>query len=539
MSEQPAWVGRLQRILFAIVIPIAFVGIGVLSLLLASRPAPPARAANPDMAVLVETEQARAFGGQATQNADSFFLEADGQAVSARQIVISALVPGEIQEKSPACNEGEQVQPETLLLKIDPFDYEFARQQAESESKQADEQWREAVADRDRVISLLELAEQEANIQEKELIRITRLHRTGVATDQQLEAAQRANLVARTSVQRLKSEQAVLASKVERFKEMERFAEVKMQKADRDKERTVYRSPVKGVVLQDLVEVGTYVQPGQELVRIEDTSRIEVSVNLQMDQLEWIRRTRVSAANPYDFGSLAVTVVWESPTGGRYAWDGVLSRFEGLGLNERTRTIPSRVVVSEPNKGRRLGSSDASAPAPPLLRGMFVTVRIPIRPRETLIAVPTRAVRPRVDDEPIAGLEEGAEPLARNVVWLFAPKPPSADANGAESPSATEAKSAEREEMPPPALVADQVDGETEATTEPSFVPGEVRIAPVHVLRYLPGFALVQPATDRLIPGSRVITSPIPGLVTEGRSVRAPAPGKSQTAQSAREPKAL
>ena len=98
-----------------------------------------------------------------------------------------------------------------------------------------------------------------------------------------------------------------------------------------------------------------------------------------------------------------------SLAGRKYRWSGELSRYDGIGLDEKTRTIRCRVSVAEPTDVKFVDSLDGhtatpldslAAPAgpPALIRGMFVTVKIKVKikttPRSTLLQVPEQAIYP-------------------------------------------------------------------------------------------------------------------------------------------------
>jgi hypothetical protein len=87
----------------------------------------------------------------------------------------------------------------------------------------------------------------------------------------------------------------------------------------------------------------------------------------------------------------------------QYRWQGVLERQEGKGLEERTRTLPCRVLIAEPTVveaidryGSPLPELPAGAPKS-LLRGMFVDVQVEVQTRQTLVSVPCEALRPNGD----------------------------------------------------------------------------------------------------------------------------------------------
>lgn len=103
-----------------------------------------------------------------------------------------------------------------------------------------------------------------------------------------------------------------------------------------------------------------------------------------------------------------------------HRWNGHLLSYDGIGLDPETRTVPVRVVVDRPQQlvdenGTPL-EVDPSRIAPALLRGMYVRVRLQLKPRKPLLVIPANSLQPgnRIlqflpDEQPIAG------PLARSV----------------------------------------------------------------------------------------------------------------------------
>ncbi len=152
-----------------------------------------------------------------------------------------------------------------------------------------------------------------------------------------------------------------------------------------------------------MVEEDSYVQKGTSLAKLEDTSAVEVKCNLRMEDLYWLwsqaQGVKLDANTPtrdYQIPPAPVTVSYELG-GGRYTWQGVLSRFDGIGVDERTRTVPCRVLVANPRDVHIEGASQGAASPvgpPALVRGMFVTVRVHAHPKMALLEVPQRAVQP-------------------------------------------------------------------------------------------------------------------------------------------------
>ena len=80
-----------------------------------------------------------------------------------------------------------------------------------------------------------------------------------------------------------------------------------------------------------------------------------------------------------------------------YQWRGHLSRYEGIGLDAQSRTVPVRVMVDNPRDVKRNGqpiSEEGNGGLPALVRGMFVDVKIQTQPKRALVLLPKLAVRP-------------------------------------------------------------------------------------------------------------------------------------------------
>ena len=105
---------------------------------------------------------------------------------------------------------------------------------------------------------------------------------------------------------------------------------------------------------------------------------------------------RSSARGAYELPATPATVVYRL-AGKEYSWQGTLTRQDGFGLEEQTRTVPCRVVVGDPLAvAQRHGKSTTVATdgPPSLMRGMFVTVQIHCQSNRTLLQVPEIGVRP-------------------------------------------------------------------------------------------------------------------------------------------------
>ncbi len=394
MKHQFAVVGRLLPLLVILAGIGGFVALG-------SRPAVEPKDRGDAVLPLVEVVTTQ-------KHEQGLDFKVDGVAVPYRELLLTAKVGGSIDVKADVCKAGRFVKKNTVLMEIDPRDFRLEVERLTQELRQAEGNLKEVDVEATNTGAMLKLAANELELREKELARSLRLFGRDVGTDSEIDAAKRNKLQAENSQLTLQNDARLLAAKRERLIHAKALVQSQLDKANLDLQRTRIVAPVDGVIVKDHVEAGTYVQTGATLITFEDTSAIEVRCNLRMEELNWLWKQRnpnlvkaepESVQTEYQFPTTEATVVYEL-SGQRFTWRGNLSRYDGVGLDERTRTVPCRVFVDNPravglegSDGLASDSPTVSGP-PALVRGMFVSVRIHARPNVPLLRLPERAIRP-------------------------------------------------------------------------------------------------------------------------------------------------
>jgi hypothetical protein len=156
---------------------------------------------------------------------------------------------------------------------------------------------------------------------------------------------------------------------------------------------------------------------------------VEVSCNLRTDQLLLVldqggaagkEGGNVVHSSSYELPKTPVTVSYRVP--GRedieYSWNGHLSRYEGIGLDSKSRTVPVRVTVDNPREVYRNGEKideAANGGLPALVNGMFVDLAIHTQPTRQFVLLPKLALLPgnqvlifQIDPELIRDESDGA-----------------------------------------------------------------------------------------------------------------------------------
>ncbi len=387
---------QLVRAIVGWVAPVVILGAGVAAFAMLGRQPPPERKSGQQRAApLVRTVEV-------APESSGLAIALDGVVVPLREVTLAAEVAGRVRHKAEACRAGRFVKEGTLLFEIDPRDYELDVARLERERTQAALAIEEVDEEVQQNATSIDLAQQQLDLARREVRRLDGLKAGRIVTEAEHDRAVREELSATANLTSLQGQARVLRKRRSRLEEALALSATTLDKARLDLSRTRVVAPTAGVVVEDHVEQDSFVSKGMPLVTIEDTSAAEVRTSLQMDEVARIWRSASvteSAAAPHDLPDTAATVVFS--IGGRtYEWDGTLSRQEGRGLDEKTRTLPCRVRVSDPTKVRALDRYGAPMQALPpgapraLLRGMFVQVQVHVESPHPLVSIPEEAWQP-------------------------------------------------------------------------------------------------------------------------------------------------
>lgn len=340
-------------------------------------------------------------------------LDLDGVVVPLREVTLAAEVGGRVIRKSPNCRGGRFVSAGELLLEIDPRDYELDVDRLEREVVRAEIFIQEVDAEIRQNEETVALARRQVELAHREVERLGGLKDSRVVTASDHDRAIRDELTAISTVIQLEGQRRVLEKRKVRLAEDKLLAQTQAERVQLDLSRTMIRAPFDGMIVDDPVEQDSFVSKGTALVTIEDTSAAEVKTSLRMDEMARIWGSRppepagaipavLPAGGAYVLPDVPAAVIF-NVAGRRFRWQGVLTRQEGRGLDERTRTLPCRVLVENPSDvvaldryGEPLPVLPATAPRS-MLRGMFVDVQVFVDAPRELVSVPRDAVRPSGD----------------------------------------------------------------------------------------------------------------------------------------------
>ncbi|MBL8852952.1 MAG: HlyD family efflux transporter periplasmic adaptor subunit [Planctomycetaceae bacterium] len=361
----------------------------------------PAQRAESTPTVRVSVEDIQAYTG-------SLSLEVTGLVVPFREINIISEVTGRVVFKADEFRPGKYVKAGTMLMRVDQTDYDLEIGRLEAELRQTESSLEELEVEIAGAKDLILIAANDLALQEADFARKRELG-DGISKSE-VDQAERAVLAAKNAVTTQTNRVNMLEQSRNRWASTQAVRRSDLEMAQIRRARCIITAPADGVIVSENVELNGFVQPGATIMVFEDTSRAEVRCNLRQDQLDWLWQHAPQAAAQVTDNVLGTEVAYRIPRvpvqirhssgSEQLEWTGVLDRFDGLGVDARTKTIPVRVSVEQPIT---LGSRGNRA----LVRGMFVKLRIelPTEPLKALnqffVVLPNRSLLPG------------------NLVWLY------------------------------------------------------------------------------------------------------------------------
>lgn len=340
---------------------------------------------------------------EVTLQEEPFIIEVDGGTTPFREITYAAEIGGRISRTSEEFRSGKYVEEGDFLLEIDQTNTQLEVERLTAQVEQSAANLEEMEVEIKNTEDSIAIAKEDLAIQDRKLKRIEPLYRRGTLNESDFDDARKAYLTAKNSLQLLENQKRMAQQKKTTMAAAKKLSEAQLKRAEADLKRTTITAPIHGTIISHEVEQNDYIKQGDPLFRINDTTKVEVLCNLELDDLYWVwlqsgrfsHDANVSKDQQYEIPETPVTVAFDFQ-GTTFLWDGKFSRYEGTGMDRQTRTFPCRVIVDKPTESKMEGFilSQAVVNPPSLLTGMYVTIRIPIKTKLELLSVPVKAIRP-------------------------------------------------------------------------------------------------------------------------------------------------
>jgi len=299
-----------------------------------------------------------------------------------------AQVRGIIAHKNPRLKRGNLLEKDTVILRIDPADYEAKVAEAEADIQATQAQIAELAVKEKNTRALLNIEEQALALGMKALERKKKLAGKGSVSRSGLEQEENNLLQRRQGVQAQRNALRLIPARRAALEAQLARQRARLKSAQRDLERTVVRMPFRGRISAVKVEQDQFVREGEVMAAADDIHLAEIEVQLPVSRfrpLVWQRsaqgRTRgpVALAQPRD---IRARVRLQRDTGESTEWPARFARLSDT-VDPRTRTVGVIVEVPDPY---------ANAGPPPLVKGLYVEVDLYGPPLPTHPVVPRHAL---------------------------------------------------------------------------------------------------------------------------------------------------
>lgn len=274
-SRSPALVLlRSRRWLF--LPPIAF-GVIVVVWLASSKEEVPRRTAEENaIPVRVVSVQRESIGAQATGY---------GTVKAKRVWKAIAEVGGRVVALHEPLRPGIHVNQQELLVEIDATDYELAKKQRIADLNQNRSELEQLDLNEAADRKSLEIQRELERVRTEDVTRLRSLRGSSAASANELDVAIAVLLAQKQTILELESGLTLYPSRKQSVQARVASAEAKLAEIERDLERTKVRAPFAGLISNTTIEVGQYLSPGQEVLRLLDVSSVEIETQFSLEQL--------------------------------------------------------------------------------------------------------------------------------------------------------------------------------------------------------------------------------------------------------------
>ena len=207
-----------------------------------------------------------------------------GELVSARSVDLRSLVGGEIIEVSDNLKEGARVTAGSVLVEVDPFDYDAIVREREAAILEAKSRLAELEAAKRSDQLSLEQDIKILELEQRSLQRAEQLRKKGNISDKALDDAKTSISRQRQQVDQRRAQVDIQGARIgQQIAAVER-QQVALERAQRDLQNVSLVAPFTGYLQNVSVELGKKIDAKDLVAKLIDDTRIEVKFHLSNTQ---------------------------------------------------------------------------------------------------------------------------------------------------------------------------------------------------------------------------------------------------------------
>lgn len=304
-----------------------------------------------------------------------------------------AEVKGTVTAIHPRLKSGELIPAKSVLVQIDPAEYELAVTRLEANVEETRARIKELSEDENNTRRLLEIEKQSLELARKSLERkVGALEGNAISPDE-VDREERASLQQEQVVQQLENTLALIPAKRKALNAALAAHQSSLKQARIDLAKTTITAPYDCRLSDVGIEAGQFVQAGQRLFDAHGTAVTEVEARFRIEQLRHLltedSRARFQpglSTNAFKQLFKNITVVVSLQSGDWSAeWEARIDRFRET-VDVKTREMKVVAAVDRPYEKAIPGVR------PPLASGMFCRVELQAPARAASVVVPRAAI---------------------------------------------------------------------------------------------------------------------------------------------------
>lgn len=302
-----------------------------------------------------------------------------------------ASVSGRVIEKHPNLRRGNVLPAGTVIVRIDPTEYELALAQIESDIRATTVQFEELKVKEANTRALLKLEQEGLRLSQREVQRKRSLVDQNTLSRSEYDKETRNYLIQQQSVRSLQNTLELLPSERQLLEAQLARYQAKLKNARLDLQHTAISLPFDARISKVQVERAQYVRQGDLLASADGIALAEISAQFPINRI----RNMVMGGQKVDLTTLEriplakllglSARIWLRLDQIQVGWNGRVARFSDT-VDPETRTIGVIVEVDRPYADIQPGVR------PPLVKGMFVYVEMRGRKRTRQLVVPRSAL---------------------------------------------------------------------------------------------------------------------------------------------------
>ncbi|ELR64679.1 Membrane fusion protein of RND family multidrug efflux pump [Photobacterium marinum] len=285
-----------------------------------------------------------------------------------------AEVSGKVIYRHPDLEKGRVLDAGTVLLKIDPLDYELRLAQAEADVSSSQAQLAKLTQEEANLKTTLKIEKNRLQISQKELARKKELRRKGLTSQSAVDLEQQNTLASKKVVQDIENQLIVLPNERKVTQAQLEVNQSRVAEARRSLDKTIITLPFDARISSVDIEQNQVVNTQQSMVIAHGIDTVEIDAQIALHDMQVLassltRYTAHADGRPRA-DQLDLTAMIQLSSGSfTQQWPAKVARISDT-VNANQATVGVILEVSQDY------SQLSPESAPPLVNGMFVEARL-------------------------------------------------------------------------------------------------------------------------------------------------------------------